>query len=557
MIVPFVMTLLTINMYPYLWYFYKSLDMAKKKGWPIIAQEKYFEKPSSLLKRNGVNVSYITNEKIASSKFGYELPVDDDLEKIQQYPIPLEMENRLIKVQGSINNAFVYMMRNSWQELEELLDSYFTKIAETNEEDIEAIVTLFGFPSLYNAAKKHNIPVITIEHGLFREPSYKKTAYFTFSELCDEEGIRKRYEDFKKYVQELPILSRKEILSILLTDESLPYLNFFHQLPRFEIGVALGYTTWMPHMANTYCNDEELLYTVSHLYDNYIMRKHPGDPVGSSYRSFHPVSDSSRNTVEFILKCKRVVSLGSNVSLESAYWNRSPYTILSSSSSYGLKKDLNDKEEYSIDIEYLNFFAFCYLVPYKFMMDPKYIMWRLSDPAEKELFQKHLEYYLDDFNCSYETLAKLPEERRLEYILKQRGCNDLNNLNVRASWMFAPKPKPNGSIPVAVAQEIMAENKLLTSEINRHIEAEKRYEVAFVEMKSVIEKNKGLADEQSRLKADYESLQEQHKSMLDRLEYVENDYNRIINSTSWKITKPVRASLDFIKKGFKKSRKAD
>lgn len=605
MIVPFIMTLLTINMYPYLWFFYKSLDMAKKKGWPIIAQEKYFEKPSSLLKRNDVNSRLIEDEQMVNRQFIYELPVDEDLEKIQQYSIPLEMENRLIKAHGSVNDAFVYILRNSWQELEDLLDSYFTEITATNEEKIEAVVTLFGFPSLYNAAKKHNISVLAIEQGPFREPSYRKTAYFTFSEIFDEKAVEKRYGDFKKKVGELPILSRKEILSILLTDESLAYLKFFHQIPRFEIGVALGYTTWLPHMTNTYCNDEELLYTVSRLFDNYIIRKHPGDPAGASYRSFHPVADSSRTTIEFILKCKRIASLSSNVSLEAAYWNRSPYTLLNGTSSYGLKNDLNDKEEYSVDIEYLNFFAFCYLVPYKFMMDPEYIRWRLSCPAEEELFKKHLEYYLEDCGCSYETLTKLTEETRLEYILKQRGCNNLNDLNVRTSWMFAPKPKPKVNIPDTLTQEIISDNKRLTSEINRYIETEKRYESAFVDLtneqrklkaayNSLQEQQKRTADELNRtkaiynqvqannenviienneLKAAYEnlqaehkavfdelnrvksantSLQEQYEAMLDRQKYLENDYNRIINSQSWKITKPIRVSLDLIKKGFKK-----
>mgnify|MGYP000824833701 FL=1 len=66
-----------------------------------------------------------------------------------------------------------------------------------------------------------------------------------------------------------------------------------------------------------------------------------------------------------------------------------------------------------VDPMYLNFFAMNYLIPFKFMMDPEYIRWRLSDPSEKEIFEKHLAVHLANKKLDM-SVMDLPASKRLK-----------------------------------------------------------------------------------------------------------------------------------------------
>lgn len=544
MIIPFIMSLMTLNKHPYLWYFYKSLDMVKRQHWPIIAQERYFTKPSVLAEEGGAYNRLINNKEFVDLHYLYELPKDEDLDNISIYPIPQSIEDKLLKDTGSYNNAMAYSLQNRWPELEELLDKYLTDIENNSSEKIDAIITLCWYPSLGYVAAKHNIPVISNEIGLFREPEYLKTAYFAFCNLFDDEQeIAERYNAFKNVCQELPVLSRKDILSLVLEDNYLGYLNCFDMLPRYEMGVATGYSTWMPFLSKTLFNDEELLFQISSIYDQFIVRMHPADPAKATYPRYVKTTDNSANTIEFFLKCKRIASLGSNVSLESAYWNRAPYTALTYSSSYGQKHDLTDKEEYSIDILYLNFFAFCFLVPYSVMMDPEYIMWRLSKPSEEEIYKKHIEIYLKQRDCDYNELISLDPSDRMAYILKCRGYDDCSKLKLPANSPFKTKTKT--SVPPEKMSTLVAENQALKREINQHIATEKKYEMVLAERKS----NEA---EYKKLRADYSKLQADHNKKIAEARQYKNAFESILNSTSWKITSPFRAIKNLIRRIFKR-----
>lgn len=537
------MTLLTISKHPYLWWFYKSLDMAKRNNLPIIAQEKYFVKPSEMAKKGPAEDRLVNNTNAINYRFIYDPPRDEDLERISQYPIPQEMEDRFIKEKGSVNDAMVCALSDSWHELEELLDRYFTEIEEKSGEKIDAVVTLCWFKTLNNAAEKHNIKVITIEQGLFREPAYLKTAYCSFTNLFDDEKeIGERYEKFRTEADELPILSRKAILSLLLNNDYLGYLNYYDMLPRYEAGVALGYATWLPHMCTTKFNDEELLYRTASVYDKFIVRTHPGDPTKASYPSFIKTPDNSANTIEFILKCKRIISLGSNVSLEAAFWNKVPCTALKCSSSYGQKHEVEDTQEYSIDTLYLNFFAFCFLIPYSKMMDPEYLMWRLSGPSESEIFKKHMKIYLEERGCDYDKLLSTADEKRQEYILSCRGVNSLTELSLPTASAFVRKERIDLSPEKAAA--VAAENQVLKRELNEHISAEARYEHVILRQKEELEKAKKR----------YITAERKYKKLKAcNAAYYKQAYEAVLNSNSWRLTKPFRAIMSLIRRIFAKN----
>jgi hypothetical protein len=398
-IVPFVMTLLTKDNHPYLWCFNLFLEMAAKKGWPIIAQDEYFVKPSELIRE----APSLYNSEYVDRCFGYAVPVDDDLLKIQQYPIEESFTEDLVKRHsGSRNGALCSLMSERNQEFEILIEGYIKDIEKNNPEKIEAVITLSWFPSLEAVCQKHGIRVIQFEHGPFREPAYRKTAMYRYSSLYGEQNeLQGRYESFllEMDAKQQSLLTRKQILSLFLQPEKQCYLDRFDTPAEYPMGVATGWAITPFFLMQDYCTDQDMLFQLSKQYDinnDVLVRLHPGDNARASYPNYVKSIDRSTDSVKFIQRCERVVSLGSNVSMEAAFWGKTPYTLLKSPSYYNTLHDLSYKQKHTVDLSYLNFYAFCYLLPWELINNCDYLSWRLSDPSELEIFNYHLDYYLRD-----------------------------------------------------------------------------------------------------------------------------------------------------------------
>lgn len=405
MIISYVMTMLTISESPYLWVFYKFLDMAKKHNWPIIAQEEYFQLPS-VFKEKGLRIAY--DQEFINARFFYEVPQDEDLNNIQKYSIPSVWEQQLIKEKGSITDAFNYLLGNRCESLEKMLNEYLDDIVSKNEEPIEAIMTLCHYPSLSFVAEQRGIKVIHLEMGPFREPTYKKTAYFDFNSLFHNPSSESRYENFLTEHQQSPLdlLDSKEILALLLDEQKMHILDQFDKKPTHEMGVATGYAIWPLLMHQSLINDQELIYRIKKQYtsDKILLRKHPGDPWKADYAMEVKSRDVSRTPLEFVLKCERVATLISNVAIEAMVCGKTVYTLCKCPISFKAKKNLEDRAISPIEKEFVNFFVFSYLIPFQCITDVEYIRWRLTEPTETEIYYRHLEFYLKQKNIPLDIL---------------------------------------------------------------------------------------------------------------------------------------------------------
>lgn len=395
MIVSFVMTFLTTKDRPYLWVFYRFLDMAKNYGWPIIAQEEYFEKPS-VLKKMGKR-ELIDVERV-KRQFGYNVPTDEDLEKIVPYIITNEFQEKLIEKYGSVNDAHLELMKNRDDEFEELLSGFFEEMSQ--KEKVECVITLTSFPSLYHIANKYGAKVLNLELGAFRSPTYLDTGYMDEQVILGNNSLEKRYLNFCKEMElsDCPIFTRQELLAIMLRPNYLKYLFRINDNPTHKLGLALGTATWFPFCKNSAMNDEELIY---HAQKNYrlgemLIRRHPGDFAGAMYPSVDYARDTSLNTLEFILRCKKVATLGSNLVIEAMLFGRDVVVYQKSAGYYAAAHKVT--EDYKPSIELLNFLIFGYMVPFDFLTDVNYIRWRLSNPSEMDIYMKHLEWYLTQKN---------------------------------------------------------------------------------------------------------------------------------------------------------------
>ena len=422
MIVPFIMTMLTIQDRPYLWAFYKFLDLAKQKKGAIIAQEEYFIDPKEMAKAGRAEAS--NREWNKHFELDYELPRMEDFKCIDKYVIPKSIEENLIEKKGSINDAHICLLSEVIDELKELIGNFLDQINKKNK--IDAVMTLCHNPSLSAAAGERGIRVIHFEMGTFREPTYLKTGYFDFNCLYGEASTEQRYNVFIQELQnreeKIEILDTKEILAIMLKKDFLFYLNHLNDTPKYELGIALGYAIWPLYQKNTFCDDSELLYRASKVYpmEQLLVRRHPGDPVGASYPRYDYCRDTSATTLDFILKCKRIASVGSNVSFESVLFGKTNYVLTDCPYTYKAKRKIEDTSLQDFDLYYINFFVFAYLVPFALLWDEDYIKWRLSNPTEIEIFKRHLMFYLDKKNISHDIL-KQDKSNRFHNLLKAQN----------------------------------------------------------------------------------------------------------------------------------------
>ena len=439
MIVPFLMTLMTSYDRPYLWAFYKFLDEAKKNNLPIIAQEEYFTLPSELAEKGRSEV--VSETFVRNARLNYELPKDEDLDKIIKYIIPYSLQKRVIDDKKSINNAYISLLTEVWPELYDLLVGFVDDINSKYEEKIEAFITMSHNPTLSKIAEERNIKVIHMEMGTFREPTYIKTAYFDFENLYGDASTELRYKRFLEQKDDtVAILERKEILAILLERNSMHYLNRLEQKPEFEIGLALGYAIWPIYMVNTYYNDEELLYRTSKQYDfnDILVRRHPGDPAGAAYPKYDYLRDASANTIEFILKCKRVASVASNVSMEAMLFGRTPYVATECPYYYNTEHNIENINAKIAELEYINFYCFVYLVPFTLLWDQNYMKWRLTNPSEIEIYKRHIQEYLNEKNIA-ENVLQVNAKDRFNKILEAQDYDlkaDYANIDVKPASKF-------------------------------------------------------------------------------------------------------------------------
>lgn len=406
MIIPFVFNLSTYSDTAYAWFFFKGIDMVKHHKWPIIAQEIYLNTSLSKFIKNGQRAAY--DKAFIDEHFWYEVPKSKDMHSFGKYPIKDEMISRLVEETGSYNDAAKLMLSAPYEPMVKLLCDYIEDIQAKYDEPIEAFCTLCHNPSLSAAAEKYNIPVVHYEMGPFREPTYMKTVYFDFQSTNTGNTVETRYAQFQKELKnDKRLLSGKEILALLLRPENDCFLDKYETRPDIKCGAALGYAITELFLAQTGYNDSELLYRLEKKYgmENMRVRTHPADPYGAQYPRYGSCRDpKSHSTIDFILSCEEIYSVGSNVCIEAMYWGRKAHVMVKGPAYWGAVHSVEEKGKLT-DKEYLNFFAFNYLTPFRFMMDPEYIRWRLTYPSEKEMFEKHIAVFLSDKNISEDVLG--------------------------------------------------------------------------------------------------------------------------------------------------------
>ena len=149
---------------------------------------------------------------------------------------------------------------------------------------------------------------------------------------------------------------------------------------------------------------------------------------------------------------------------------------------------LKNIEEKSSDIKLLNYMVFAYFAPWELMFDCDYIRWRLKNPKIIDVYRKNLSFVLNKIEIDYSTMLQMNTKERFGMILKMK-----HNLSDSMIAIYMTKQK----------------------------------EFSYSEMCQIFE-------------MEMENSREKIKDMERIMNNLDQELDLIRNSTSWKVTKPLR-----------------
>jgi glycosyl transferase family 99/capsular polysaccharide biosynthesis protein len=262
---------------------------------------------------------------------------------------------------------------------------------------IEAIITHLNCKSLDDVAGYLRIPVIHEESGNLREPAFKFS-----TRLFDFRGANGNSDFEQRFLARgaMPADGKASIIERYATDATKAEMNAAAE-PEFEVGVALQVEDDSNIIAyNNGWDNLRLIYKARQVFPDsrILIRLHPLSLFGLQdlhNRELGTV-DRSGSAMEFISKCKRILTINSSVALEAIAAGKPTYILgespLASMAYRHFDRRVRDQmRDIPLLQEKLEFYALNYLMPMNLWLNPDYYRFRLRAPSEAEIRSRHLD----------------------------------------------------------------------------------------------------------------------------------------------------------------------
>lgn len=263
------------------------------------------------------------------------------------------------------------------------------------KKDIRAGLTWVNNKCFKETLASYNIPTIHHELGPFRPTTYIPTVYVDFSGVNGETEFDKRFKEFLKVADQVPILSREELIQVISPKCSERLLEVLHETRRmYDIGVGLQVEVdtnlllfnkgrhWVDPVLKAQMDSDMKV----------LVRPHPAAGYVIKPSSRLEIDDVTKgNAIDFINKCNKIYCLNSSVGLEAILLGReakifgdSPFTNIP-----------NMDEE--TQLKALNFAIFGYLTHRNFLFNNSYYDWRLQVIGdEKAIYLGNMKKMLEE-----------------------------------------------------------------------------------------------------------------------------------------------------------------
>jgi glycosyl transferase family 99 len=313
----------------------------------------------------------------------------DDALKIE---VPAELCNQIADSQDTPLDLLRAQAVDGFQAYRDWLFEQLLPLRDKHH--IEAVVVHMNCKSLDDVAGYLRIPVIHEEVGNLREPAFKFS-----TRLFDFRGANGNSEVEQRLLTrgDLPAAPRESIIERYATEATKAAMA---AEPEFEVGVALQVEDDSNVIAyGNGWDNLRLIYKARQVFPGnlILVRPHPLSLFGVQELRSRGLGtvDTSGSAMEFISRCKRILTINSSVAFEAIAAGKPTY-VLGESPLAGLAyrhfdRRVRDQMRGIPDLkEKLEFYAVNYLMPSGLWLNPDYYRFRLTAPTEAEVRRRHL-----------------------------------------------------------------------------------------------------------------------------------------------------------------------
>ena len=351
----------------------------------------------------------------------------DEVSDVEQYFIPDELFDQIEHECGSRTEMLFQLSTSTNAKLEECIQKIICKIRKKHpNERIEGMLHMLEAGQfLHELCRKESIPLISYSFSALRKPhGYRQTLYHANinNYLHTTEEAERRYKDFLHETTSIPIFSNREIIALLGKERTLPLLPLLKAEPKYEMGICTECFSIIPQFfMHSKITDDDIRYECEQLYDNLqiVVRNHAFqvDSMQLDRSTIH------NDPAAWILSCRRLAAARSQIMLKVLLWNRTAIVKADTLGfSFMCEKDYSSKKR--VDIKVLNYYMFGYLIPSDLMYSGEYWQWRMTNPSETEIYQYHLNFYIEKLNLPKSILTERDEPTRFKSLLQSRGCDE-------------------------------------------------------------------------------------------------------------------------------------
>lgn len=348
----------------------------------------------------------------------------EELERIDICYIPDSFFEDLYKKNGSRSKMLVELSTKRNLELERYLQEAIEgALQKRKNTKVDYIMNcIHCFESINYMGKQYSCPVIPYVFSAIRKVhGYQQTLYMAnmFPDLMFNDSAKDLYQDFDPSNLKFDLLDHEEILALLGKKKNLPLMPLLYESGEFEMGVVKSAFQITPQLYHVNCaTDDDIYYECKNYYADkeVITRMHPLqlDQVGIGRK--HMKNDPA----SFILSCKRVSTISSQMIMKAVLWNRVP-CVLGDALPYSFLFSQNMNSGERISEKDKNFILFCYFIPDSCMFSREYWNWRFENPTANEIMCRHMSEIVKNLGYSEDIL--FDKKDRLKRILEGRGCD--------------------------------------------------------------------------------------------------------------------------------------
>lgn len=504
--------------------------------------------------------------------FGYA--VSD--EKSSKYVKHVLDANKLDIIYKSYSNDLEFFCKYLTEEIPKLSDILYEVLKKIlQEKKIEAVLSWSNCPSLDRVCKELGLTIIYNELGPLRSPNFINTAFFDFSGVNGNTSSSLRFKNFVNDYKndKIELYETSMILSkIALAD------NILHDDAKeeFEYGVVLQVENDSNVIAYANGFDNlKLIDYVENITDSFLVRKHPQGL--RDYSNLKYIDDSS-NSLDFMRKCKNIISVNSGTMMEAILLNKN--VVILGDSPYNIIND-NDKfpefskNEFSKLV--INFLAFNYVIPLDIMFSIDYLRFRLQEFSEYKinLFHRNL-FNLNHQLYSEKTLFKhmcyqhrlvqlfydIGDEFNPKHVIEAKFMDnqliyefDLSQINVPIKKLrFDPLNFPC-RIELLDAYIYLDDGRLVALELDSFLNCYQLDQTIFQSFspdpilffKISNMRRSRIINVIIKMKINLLTFNDLTKH-VEKFDLIIKEHDLLVNSISWKLTKPLRIISKLLKK---------